>query len=206
MRRRLALGVLLLAALSLAVTTSAGKAAAPKPQNTPVTVTFADATGDAIQSDDGGPYANGAGGVTAVIVPLGNLQLKTGDTRAFWLDFQGCVTGEICSPPFDTGTTRGYMTTSCPESLLVLDLDEWQYCNLNVHFTANGLGWFIRFGQGPGYDTTPATVTRVGTSSWTIAVPEGGIALLQSYPLKGKVTFTPHGYFYMPVHLTVTLQ
>jgi hypothetical protein len=203
MRRRLAFGVLLLAALGLAVTTSAGKPAKP-PLGTPVTVTFTDRIGDAIQSDTLGPYANGVAGVTALIVPLGNLQLKTGDTRAFWLDFGACAVGP-CDPPFTEPQLRqGYMTTSCPTSLLTMT--GWQFCNLNVHFTANGQGWFIRFGQGQGYDTTPATVTRVDDSNWTIAVPEGGIALLQSYPLKGKVTFTNHGYFYMPVSMTVILE
>lgn len=203
MRRRFAFGVLLLAAFGLTVTTSAGKPAAPK--DIPVTVVFMDATGFAIQSDGGGDYVNGVSGVTAVIVPLGNLQLKTGTQRAFWLDFGVCVSQGSCSPPsFGAGYTQGYMTTSCPTSLLTMS--GWQFCNLNVHFTADGLGWFIRFGQGQGYDTTPATVTRVDASNWTIAVPESGIALLQSYPLKGKVTYTDHGYFYMPVSMTVTLE
>jgi len=201
MRRRLAFGVLLVAALGLAVTTSAGKPPAIKA--VPVTVTIE--KGYAIESDGDGAYINGTGGVTAVIVPLGNLQLQTGTQRAFWLDLGDCVSQGSCSPPsLGAGYTQGYMTTSCPESLLVMDPLESQYCNLNVHFTADGLGWFIRFGQGQGYDTTPATVTRNTTSNWTIAVPEGGIALLQSYPLKGRVTWADHGYFYMPVHLTVT--
>jgi hypothetical protein len=202
MRTRLVFGALLVASLGLAVTTS-GKPAKP-PLGTPVTVTLSSETGIAIQGD-GGAYTDGVDGVTALIVPLGNLQLKTGDVRAFWLDFQGCVTAGTCSAPFQAGYTQGYMTTSCPESLLVMEALEWQFCNLNVHFTADGLGWFIRFGQGQDYSTTPATVTRNDTGHWTIAVPEGGIALLQSYPLKGRVTWTDYGFFYMPVSLTVTL-
>ncbi len=203
MRRRLPFAVLLLAALSLAVTTSAGKPAAPKPQNTPVAVTIADGAGYAIQSDDGA-YVNGVTGVTAVIVPLGNLQLKTGTHRAFWLDFQGCVPGELCDPPFATSSTQGYMTTSCPIALLVMGVGEEQDCNLNVHFTASGLGWFIRFGEDE--VTTPASVTRVDGDDWTIDVPPDGVALLQSYPLKGRTTYTDHGSFNVPVSLTVTLQ
>jgi hypothetical protein len=203
MRRRLAFGILLLAALSLAVTTSAGKPAKPS-QDIPVTVTFIDGTGNAIQSD-GGPYINGVDGVTAVIVPLGNLQLKTGTSRTFWLDFQGCVDQGSCSPPtFLVGLRQGYMTTSCPTALSNMAVDDSQDCNLNVHFTADGLGWFIRFGEYEGAD--PASVTRVSVDSWTIDVPLGGVALLQSYPLKGRVTYTSHGYFYMPVSLTVTRQ
>ena len=202
MRTRLVFGALLVTSLGLAVTTS-GKPAKP-PLGTPVTVTFTNETGFAIQGD-GGDYIDGEGGVTALIVPLGNLQLKTGDVRAFWVDFLVCVTAGTCSAPFQAEYTQGYMTTSCPQSLLVMDLLAWQYCNLNVHFTADGWGWFIRFGQGQDYSTTPATVTRHDTGHWTIAVPESGIALLQRYPLKGRVTWTNHGLFYMPVTLTVTL-
>ena len=201
MRRRLALGVLLLAALGLAVTTSAGKPAKP-PQDIPVTVTIP-FTGYAILNDGSDVYANGVGGVTAVIVPLGNLQLKTGTQRAFRLDFQGCVDPESCSAPFDTGETQGYMTTSCPTALPAMAVGVPQDCNLNVHFTYDEKGWFIRFGEYAGTD--PATVTRISDASWTIDVPTEGIALLQSYPLKGRVTWTDHGYFYMPVNLTVTL-
>lgn len=200
MRRRLTFGILLLAALGLAVTTSAGKPAKP-PQGTPVTVTFTDGTGYAIQSDGDGAYINGTDGVTAMIVPLGNLQLKTGSERAFWLDLGNCVS-ETCGAPFTAEYRQGYMTTSCPTALLDMGVNASQECNLNVHFTYNNLGWFIRFGQE--YGTTPATVTR-GQDGWTIDVPELGIALLESYPLKGRVTWTPHGYYDMPVNLTVTL-
>ena len=202
MRRRLAFAVLLLAALGLAVTTSAGKPAKP-PLGTPVTVAFTDGTGYAIQSDGLGTYIDGTDGVTALIVPLGNLQLKTGTARTFWLDFQGCVQAlGYCTPPFATSFTQGYMTTSCPTPLPNMPLGTSQECNLNVHFTANQKGWFIRFGEYD--DTTPATVTHNQGGSWTIDVPQDGVALLQSYPLKGRVTWTDHGYFYMPVNLTVT--
>jgi hypothetical protein len=200
MRRRLAFAVLLLAALSLAVTTSAGKPAKP-PLGTPVTVIVAD-EGYRIQSDLLGPYVNGTDGVTAVIVPLGNLQLKTGDVRKFWLDFTECAS-ESCTAPFQAELKQGYMTTSCAAGLPSMDVGAYQDCNLNVHFTADQRGWFIRFGEYPGTDF--AIVTRVSSTSWTIAVPAGGVALLQSYPLKGRVTWTDQGYFYMPVNLTVTL-
>jgi hypothetical protein len=203
MRRRLMFGVLLLAGLGLAGTSSAGKT--PVPREIPVTVAFEDG-GYAIQSDGGGAYIHGTAGVTAVIVPLGNLQLKTGTVRTFWLDFQGCVHEESCSPPsFLDDFRQGYMTTSCPTALPNMVRGTFQDCNLNVHFTADQLGWFIRFGEYEGR-TDPATVTRVSATSWTIDVPGGGIALLQSYPLKGRVTYADHGYFYMPVNLTVTLQ
>jgi hypothetical protein len=199
----LAFGVLLLAAFGLAVTTTAGKPAKP-PQDIPVTVTITD-DGYAIQSDGDGAYINGVTGVTAVIVPLGNLQLKTGDTRMFSLYFGGIADcpEEGCTPPFTGPEQRhGYMTTSCPIALPSMGNGAQQLCNLNVHFTANGLGWFIRFGQSDG--TTPATVTRGGDGSWTIDVAENGVALLESYPLKGRVTYTPHGHFHMPVSLAVT--
>lgn len=199
MRRRLAFGVLLLAALGLAVTTSAGKPAKP-PQDVPVTVTIP-SEGYAILNDGSDVYANGVGGVTAVIVPLGNLQLKTGTQRAFWLDFGACI-DESCTPPFSAGSTQGYMTTSCPVPLSDMAVGVSQDCNLNVHFTANGLGWFVRFGQYP--NTTAATVERFDASGWTIEVPAGGVAFLESYPLKGRVTFMPHGFFSMPVNLAVT--
>jgi hypothetical protein len=203
MRRRLMFGVLLLAGLGLAVTTSAGKV--PVPKDTPVKVEFADRASDRILSDGSGPYINGTSGVTAVIVPLGNLQLKTGTVRTFGLDFGECALGP-CTAPFLAESRQGYMTTSCeiPLPNMVSGGDP-QECNLNVHFTADQKGWFIRFGEYEGR-TDPATVTRVSDTSWTIDVPAGGIALLQSYPLKGRVTYTDHGYFYMPVDLTVTLQ
>jgi len=204
MRRRLTFGILLLAAFSLAVTTTAGKPAAPKPQNIPVTVALADRDVDRIQSDGLETYINGTDGVTAVIVPLGNLQLKAGTLRTFWLDFQGCVDLGSCSPPsFVADFRQGYMTTSCATPLPTMELGAFQDCNLNVHFTADQLGWFIRFGENEG--TMPATVTHNQDGSWTIDVPSDGVALLQSYPLKGRVTWTDHGHFYMPVNLTVTL-
>ena len=56
MRRRLVFGVLLVASLGLAVTTS-GKPAKP-PLGTPVTVTLTSETGFAIQGD-GGAYIDG---------------------------------------------------------------------------------------------------------------------------------------------------
>jgi hypothetical protein len=202
MRRRLAFAVLLLAALGLAVTTSAGKPAKP-PQGTPVTVTFTDETGYAIQSDGDGAYINGTDGVTAQIVPLGNLQLKTGTVRTFWLDFGACAQGPCDPPSFLADFRQGYMTTSCGTALLDMGVNASQECNLNVHFTADQLGWFIRFGEE--YGTTPASVARVSLDSWTIDVQVGGIALLESYPLKGRVTWTPHGYYDMPVNLATTL-
>ena len=200
MRRRLAFGILLLAGLGMAVTTSAGKPTALK--EIPVTVTFTPGA-YAIQGDGDGddPYINGTSGVTAVIVPLGNLQLKTGTARTFWLDFGECVQGP-CTAPFLAESRQGYMTTSCETPLPNMGLAASQDCNLNVHFTADQKGWFIRFGEYPGTDF--ATVTRVSSTSWTIDVPVPGIALLQSYPLKGRVTWTDHGHFYMPVNLTVT--
>jgi hypothetical protein len=200
MRRRLVFGVLSVASLGLAVTTS-GTPAKP-PLGIPVTATLTSETGFAIQGD-GGAYIDGVGGVTALIVPLGNLQLKTGDVRAFWLDFGACIV-ELgsCTEPFTSALKNGYMTTSCPTPLPSMDVGASQWCNLNVHLTALGRGWFIRFGE---YDnTTPASATRLSGTSWGIDVPEG-VALLQSYPLKGRVTWTDHGFFYMPVNLTVTL-
>lgn len=201
MRTRLVFGVLLVASLGLAVTTS-GKPPKP-PLGIPVTVTLPNhETGFAIEGD-GGDYVDGVDGVTALIVPLGNLQLKTGDVRAFWLDFGACVF-ELgsCTAPFPSALEQGYMTTSCPTPLTSMDIGASRECNLNVHFTANGLGWFIRFGEDP--DTTPANATRLSDTSWRFEIPEG-VALLQSYPLKGRVTWTDQGFFYMPVSLTVTL-
>jgi hypothetical protein len=201
MRRRLASGVLLVAALGLAVTTSAGKPPAVK--ESPVKATFTDG-GYAIQSDGGGAYINGTNGVTALIVPLGNLQLKTGTLRTFWLNFEGACAVGPCDPP-PTAYRQGYMTTSCGTGLLDMNpVGASQECNLNVHFTYNQSGWFIRFGEADNTDT--ATVTRISDTSWTIDVPENRIAFLESYPLKGRLSWTPHGYFYMPVNLTVTLQ
>jgi len=208
MRRKLAFGVLLLAALGLAVTTSAGKPAKPPQGGVPVTVEFADRVGvDRIQSDGFGNYINGTDGVAAWLVPLGNLQLKTHDTnsttvRKFWLDFdEACFQGP-CDPPFTTDYRQGYMTTSCGTAFLDMYPGTSQDCNLNVHFTANQLGWFIRFGEYEG--TMPATVARLADGSWTIDVPADGIAKLLSYPTKGRMVLTDRGDYVMPVHLTVT--
>ena len=201
MRRRLAFVVMLLAALSLAVTTSAGKPA----KDTPITVAFTE--GYAIQSDNGQPYVHGEGGVRAVFVPLGNpvLDLRaTVPPRTLSLDFGYCVSG-TCNPPDLTDAGAFFMSTSyCDKSFLEMGLGESQRCRLNVNFGAAGLGWFLRFGE---YSTTThATVVHQQDGSWTVDVPENGKAKLLSHPTKGKVVLTDHGDYVMPVHMTVTLQ
>jgi len=207
MRRRLVFSVLLLAGLGLAVTTSAGKT--PTVKEIPVTVIIAD-SGYAIQSDNHTPYVHGQEGVRAVLVSLGNLALDTSyqtstPVRKLSLDFTGCASSS-CSPPWDTGTgavVAFLSTSSCTEGrLLDMPVGGDQLCNLNVNFGAAGLGWFIRFGEPDG--TTPATVTRVSLTSWTIEVPAGGVAKLLSYPTKGRIVLSDKGDFVMPVHLTVT--
>lgn len=200
MRREFAFGVLLLAALGLAVTTSAGKPTAIK--NIPVTVTIAD--GYAIQDDGYGPYANGVGGVNAVFVSAGNLSLTTGSTRKLSLDFTGGCSGP-CNPPWESGVVSGFVSTSACDNtggLRDMPLGGHQSCNLNVNFGTPGTGWFIRFGEYAG--TTPATVDRLPDGSWTIDVPVDGIGRLQSYPTKGRLVLTDRGDYVMPVHMTVT--
>ncbi len=210
MRRGLTFSVLLLAGLGLVVTTSAGKAPAPK--DTPVKVAFAE-PGYAMQNDSLGDYTHGIDGVSAIIISsgTGNLALKTHDTnsvfvRKLFLDFTGACSG-ICDPPFTTVTVEAFMSTSgCQNAGGLRDMptDTSQLCNLNVNFGTPGTGWFIRFGEYAGTDS--ATVTRVSGTSWTIDVPEDGVARLLSYPTKGRYVLTPRGDFAMPVHLTVTLQ
>jgi hypothetical protein len=203
MRRRLAFAVLLLAALSLAVTTSAGKPPAIK--EIPVTVTFTDESGCAIRSDGYGPYANGVGGVTAVFVSAGNLALTTGSARRLLLDFAGRCSSGPCSPPWPSGTVTGFVSTSSCDNaggLRDMPISSSQSCNLNVNFGTPGTGWFIRFGEYTGTD--PAMVTRISDTSWEIDVPAGGVAKLLSYLTKGRMVLTDKGDFMMPAHLTVT--
>jgi len=206
MRRRLAFGVLLLAALGLAVTTSAGKPAAVK--EVPVTVAFP--VGYAIQSDAPDPYANGVKGVRAVLVASGNLALDTDYTssptvRKLFLSFTGGCTTGACDAPFSSVTVVAFVSTSScdlPGGLRDMPIPGSQSCSLNVNFPANGLGWFLRFGETD--DTTPATVARLADGSWTIDVPTGGTAKLLSYPTKGRMVLTDRGNYVMPVHMTVT--
>lgn len=202
MRRRWAFAVLLLAALGLAVTTSAGKPAQAK--EIPVTVTVADGA-YGIQSDGLGPYVHGTDGVRAVLVPLGNvvLDLRNSTERVLSLDFKGYCAGP-CNAPFETLTVPAFMSTSsCHDgSLLEMLGGESQQCNLNVNFGAAGLGWFIRFGEYEG--TAHATVSCVEAGkSWTVDVPPGGVAKLLSYPTKGRMVLTDRGDYVMPVALTV---
>jgi hypothetical protein len=210
MRRRLTFGILLLAALSLAVTTSAGKPPAVK--EIPVAVTFMDGIGYAIQSDNHTSYANGQQGVRAVLVSAGNLALDTDYSRSsivrkVSLDFSVCavVSPIPCDPPVVDKVVAFVSTSSCTSwALRDMPKGETQSCNLNVNFPAEGLGWFIRFGEYAG--TTPATVDRLADGSWTIDVHADGVARLQSYPTNGRMVLTDKGDFVMPVQLTVTLQ
>ena len=170
MRTRLVFGVLLVASLGLAVTTS-GKPAKP-PLGTPVTVTLPNyGTGFAIEGD-GGAYIDGVDGVTALIVPLGNLQLKTGDVRAFWLDFGLRRRVERAARRSRRLHAGIHDHVVPPEPLPGMEVLDSQYCNLNVHFTADGWGWFIRFGEYQ-TSTTPANVTRHSGTSWRSTFPRG---------------------------------
>ena len=201
MRRSLAFAVLPLAALSLAVTSSAGKPPAIK--EVPVAVTIAD--GYSIESDGYGPYANGVAGVKAVFVSAGNLALTTGSARALSLDFTGTCTGP-CSPPWPSGVVTGFVSTSACDNtggLRDMPIPSSQSCNLNVNFGTPGTGWFIRFGEYDG--TTPATVDRLADGSWVVEVPADGVARLQSYPSKGRMVLTDRGDWVMGAQLTVTL-
>lgn len=204
MRRRSAFAFLPLAALGLAVTTSAGKPPAVK--EIPVAVTVAD-DDYAIQSDQLGPYSDGVDGVRAVLVSLGNLALDTHYTstsavRRLFLDFRGACTGP-CSPPWATGAVVAFLSTSsCTQSnVRDMPIGSSQSCNLNVNFGTPGTGWFIRFGEYGGTD--PAAVTRHSATSWTIEVPAGGVGKLLSYPTKGRMVLTEQGDFVMPLQLTV---
>jgi hypothetical protein len=207
MNRRLASFVLLLAALGVAVTTSAGKPVAP--QEIPITVTFTDGPGQSIQSDIGTAYAHGQQGVRAVLVSAGNLALDTDYTaspvvRRLFLDFTGGCSAGSCSVPFSTLTVAAFVSTSaCTEwSVRDMPVDGTQACNLNVNFGTPGTGWFVRFGEYGG--TTPASVTRHSATTWTIEVPAPHVAKLQSYPTKGRMVLTDRGDYVMPASLTVT--
>jgi len=202
MRRRLTFAVLLLAALGLAVTASAVKP--PVVKEIPVIVTFADEPGYAIRSDGSGAYFHGTTGVTAVFVSSGNLTLNTGSLRGLWLDFSDCASPGECAPPFAAEQVVAFLSTSNCQfwSPRDMPLGSSQLCSLGVNFGTPGTGWFIRFGETT--DTTDATMART-TDGWTIDVPEGGLATLQSYPTKGRMVLTYRGHFVMPVSLTVTL-
>jgi hypothetical protein len=76
-----------------------------------------------------------------------------------------------------------------------------QECDLNVSFGYAGQNWFIHFGEDPG--TTPVTVNHLGDGRWTIGVGGPAEARLLSFPMKGRLVWTDHGNFFMPVQLTV---
>jgi hypothetical protein len=207
MSRRLMFAVLLLAGLGLIVAPSAARPGGVK--DVPVAVSFGD--GYAIQGDGLGPYLDGVAGVSAVLVATGNLALKTNakasvPVRMLVLDFTGACSGP-CDPPFSTLTVPTFVSTSACASaggLRDMAVGASQECNLNVNFGAAGLGWFVRFGEYDG--TTAATVTRVSPATWSIAVPEGGVARLLSYPTKGRMVLTPRGDFAMSASMAVTLE
>jgi hypothetical protein len=208
MRRRLAFGVVLLAGLGLAVTTSAGKV--PVPKEIPVTVIIADGSGYAIQSDGGDAYIHGRDGVSAVIISsgTGNLALKTHDVnstlvRMLSLDFSNCASGP-CNPPYASGTDMAFVSTSgCQNTGGLRDMPQGssQLCSLNVNSVSEGKNWFVRFGEYSG--TTPASVKRLAAGTWTIEVGGPAVAKLLSAPIKGRLVMTDEGNFFMPVQLTV---
>ena len=198
-------GAVLVFGIGLAVAASAAKPSAVK--EVPVTVTLAD--GHAITGDGYGPYTDGADAVSAVLVSSGNLALKTSTgksslVRVLSLDFTvGCVAGP-CDTPFDVLVVPAFVSTSgCqdPGGLRDMARSSAQTCNLNVNFTAAGLGWFLRFGEYAG--TTPATVARHADGSWTVDIPEGGVARVLSYPTKGRMVLTERGDYLMTAHSTV---
>ena len=88
----LALGLIAIAMVLATSHVFAAKGGKPEPTTgTPVTLAFADRSGDGIQSDGGGAYSGTIDGQVVVI--------ETGKKRSIFLDFSTCLTG-ICDGPF----------------------------------------------------------------------------------------------------------
>jgi hypothetical protein len=208
--------------LTLVLAIMAFAAGAAKPaKEIPISMTFRDSAGDRVKSDYYQmSYIDGAYGVRAVFVALGNATLDTqpagsSGIRKLFLDFSEPVPTTQASPPFTTQSVTAFLSTSAAQTLQGTPIDDnllgmavgqIAQVNLNIDFNTPGLGWFIRFG--PEYSgATKVLVTRTTSDTWIIeAAGANDIAKLLSYPTKGKFVQTDHGNYHMPCELTVKLK
>jgi len=211
LRNRPGLGL----ALCLAILAFAAVAKGPV-KEIPITMTFGDSFGDRIMSDGGGSYIHGVNGVYAVFDVSGDADLNTQSrcTRTLFLDFTDPLTTQP-SPPFGTGFVNAFLSTSAAQTLegnpitnrlLGMNVGQIALTNLNLNFSAAGLGWFIRFNPANYSGTTKVLVTRTGQDTWIIEADANAVAKLLSYPTKGKFVMTDRGNYRLPCELTVKLK
>lgn len=176
----------------------------PLPSNIPMTATFRDNLTDPpdrILSDGGGMYIDNVDEVDCVLDGSGDFALDTVTSktviRHFFLDFRAPASPET-SPPFASSLEEGYMNTFHGANLPGIPVGTAIRTNFQVHFTAAGSGWFIRFQPNQYPDTSNVLVRRTAEDTWEIEAAPTDIAKLLSYPTKGRFVLTDHGNFFMP--------
>jgi hypothetical protein len=187
----LATALVLFSAASLNLSAGAPQA---KPWRTiPTIVTMSDRVGDAITSDGGGAYADGANGIVSnFLTRYGDMALiLSSSTRMLQFDYTNQV-----SPTGPTGTTTDAANIGING---IWSLGIGSSMSTRAIFAKTSVGQFTF--DGP--SGTPVLVTREDAQTWTVdSLPNGGLAaLIQPGPKNKSITA---GVYDMPFALTIS--
>jgi hypothetical protein len=230
MRLLISTAIALTAAL-VAAGPAIGLAAAPKnrPSDIKVIVSFQDRAGDRIQSDGGGDYEDGVGGVVAYIASSDNGALIFGTNtsnqagRTLQFFFDDCLSASAdCDAPWSSLNEKSGLLAnvlrdgSVPAGGLTAMADNEElavWIKFNIPLDSDPAYWNVCFDSrkvvgpcgAPGSTSTDARIRRDASDHWTIfanATSDRADLIRDSNTRKSR-TYTVMGTYSMPFEFTV---
>ncbi len=201
--------VLCVVGLGVAVSWPARPAAAPKPSNPGVTVTFADRAGDKIKSDGHGSYVNGVGGVVGQIFVSGSgdmtLNLKnTRPNRVFNGDYTPATDADPISdnPPSGTFTNGSFINIP---RIWQMTVGETSTRGAAFNAAVGSFRWCLDPAKCGGAATDVITVTRTAFDKWTATADPASATTIRSdlSVLLKMPSVTAVAFYHMPFQLTI---
>ena len=199
-------------------------AAAPKPKNVNVKLTFNDG-GDRIISDGLGAYEGGAGGVLAsiLVTDKGQLSFSTGSNRTLKFFFYDCVLLSGCSPTFPTVNDDARLLAhplrdgvNPSGGLLGMTIAEGElpaFVKIDIPNDLDPRYWNLCFDAGDrfppcaavsGHSSTNAHIVRTANDQWTLSATSADRAdLVRDSDTRRNRTFTLEGTYAMPFSVTI---
>ncbi len=206
-------------------------AAAPnnRPRDISVSVTIHDNTGDRIQSDGLGTYADGVGNVVAYINSAHNGALIFGTNtqntpgRTLQFLFDTCLSPGDCEAPWPSLNEPGGLQGNVlrddvvpPAGLMAMTTAEGElpmWIKFNIPLDSDPAYWNVCFdsrkvvtpcSQDPSNTSTDARIRRIASDEWEISAngTDRGDLIRDSTTKKNR-TYTSMGTYSMPFMLTV---
>jgi hypothetical protein len=202
---------LILTIATLALPSTAIFAAKPPPP-IPVTATYRDDPGDALQSDGGGSYAGSlAADGSRLTVSASGHPLCYYETTPFDDDGGDCLEGDL-PDGFSICGGGEIVVTPHLESFFDMSNDETQPADATTRIIGDdNFRYFVRFKPS---DTlvsdpncsTPVTLRRIDTNHWEIEGFAGDVARVLTHKIRGGGGYTNRGHYLAPFKISLSSQ